>query len=162
MAALRVDQLRELEEIFARFDMDSEGSLTELELPALLRSLGVKLSGDQIRVLLASMDSNGNGAVEFDELVSAILPTFKREITVNEGELMEVFRLFDRDGKGFITAVELAGCMDKMGHPLTHKELREMMRQADSDGDGVISFSEFSSIMAKLAMDFLGVSFSTY
>ncbi|KAE8727097.1 putative calcium-binding protein CML15 [Hibiscus syriacus] len=75
---------------------------------------------------------------------------------------MEVLWLFDRDGKGFITAVELAGCMAKMGHPLAHKELRELMREADFDGDGVISFSEFSSIMAKLSMDFLGVSFSTY
>ncbi|KAE8699933.1 putative calcium-binding protein CML12 [Hibiscus syriacus] len=160
MVALRVDQLKQLKGIFARFDMDSDGSLTVLELAALLRSLGLKPSGDQIHVLLANMDSNGNGEAEFDELVNAILPTLKGEILVNQEELMEVFRLFDRDGNGIIVPTELAGCMAKMGHPLTYKELTEMMREADSDGDGVISFSEFSSVMAKLAMDFLGVSLS--
>ncbi|KAE8693961.1 putative calcium-binding protein CML12 [Hibiscus syriacus] len=137
MVELRADQLKQLKDIFARFDMDSDGSLTVLELAALLRSLGLKLSGDQIHVLLSNMDSNGNE------------------------ELMEVFRLFDRDGNGIITAAELAGCMAKMGHPLKYKELIEMMREADSDGDGVISFSEFSSVMAKSALDFLGVSLAT-
>ncbi|RDX60991.1 putative calcium-binding protein CML15, partial [Mucuna pruriens] len=66
---LEVDRLNQLREIFARFDMDSDGSLTILELAALLRSLGLKPTGDQIYVLLANMDSNGNGFVEFDELL---------------------------------------------------------------------------------------------
>ncbi|KAK8687662.1 hypothetical protein V6N13_086464 [Hibiscus sabdariffa] len=160
--ALGVDQLKQLEDIFASFDMDSDGSLTVLELAALLRSLGLKPSGNQIHVLLANMDSNGNGAVEFDELLTAILPTLKGAILVDQEELRAVFRMFDRDGNGFITAAELAGCMAKLGHPLTYKELTQMIREADFDGDGVISFSEFSSVMEKSAMDFLGVPLSTY
>lgn len=140
--------------------MDSDGSLTQLELAALLRSLGLKPTGDQIHVLLANMDSNGNGSVEFDELVNAILPDMTEEILINQDQLMEVFRSFDRDGNGFITAAELAGSMAKMGQPLTYRELSEMMREADMDGDGAISFHEFATIMAKSAYDFLGLSFS--
>ncbi|KAB2002060.1 hypothetical protein ES319_D11G039600v1 [Gossypium barbadense] len=162
MVALRVEQLKQLKDIFARFDMDSDGSLTVLELAALLRSLGLKPSGDQIHALLAKMDSNGNGAVEFDELANTILlPTMKDEILVNQEQLTEVFRLFDRDGNGYITAAELAGCMAKMGHPLTYKELTDMIKEADADGDGVISFNEFSSVMAKSALEFLGISLSS-
>ena len=71
---------------------------------------------------------------------------------------MEVFRSFDRDGNGQITAAELAGSMAKMGHPLTYRELTEMMTEADSNGDGVISFNEFAHIMAKSAADFLGLT----
>ncbi|CAN6577998.1 hypothetical protein ACFX13_040011 [Malus domestica] len=158
MPALRVDQLNQLRDIFARFDMDSDGSLTILELAALLRSLGLKPSGDQIHVLLANMDANGNGSVEFDELVSAILPDMNEEILVNQEQLLEVFRSFDRDGNGYITAAELAGSMAKMGQPLTYKELTEMIKEADTDGDGVISFNEFSTIMAKSASSFLGLA----
>ncbi|KAM1026377.1 hypothetical protein ACFX2C_039396 [Malus domestica] len=158
MPALRVDQLNQLRDIFARFDMDSDGSLTILELAALLRSLGLKPSGDQIHVLLANMDANGNGSVEFDELVSAILPDMNEEILVNQEQLLEVFRSFDRDGNGYITAAELAGSMAKMGQPLTYKELTEMIKEADMDGDGVISFNEFSTIMAKSASSFLGLA----
>ncbi|KAK2986133.1 hypothetical protein RJ640_024682 [Escallonia rubra] len=140
--------------------MDSDGSLTHLELAALLRSLGIKPSGDQIHVLLAKMDANGNGVVEFDELVSAILPDMKQEILMNHEQLTEVFRSFDRDGNGSITLAELAGAMAKMGQPLTYRELTEMVREADTDGDGVISFNEFATVMAKSAANFLGLRVS--
>lgn len=158
MAMLQSDQVEQLREIFMRFDMDSDGSLTQLELAALLRSLGLKPSGDQLHCLLDNMDANGNGKVEFDELVSAILPDMTEQVLVNQEQLLEVFRSFDRDGNGYITAAELAGSMAKMGHPLTYKELSEMMREADANGDGVISFNEFSTIMAKSASDFLGLT----
>ncbi|KAJ9677130.1 hypothetical protein PVL29_022231 [Vitis rotundifolia] len=158
MAELEVNQIKQLRAIFSRFDTDSDGSLTLLELAALLRSLGLKPSGDQIHSLLANMDSNGNGSVEFDELVSAIMPDMNEEILINQEQLLEVFRSFDRDSNGYITAVELAGAMAKMGQPLTYRELTDMIREADTNGDGVISFNEFSSIMAKSAGDFLGLT----
>lgn len=155
------DQLKQLKDIFDRFDMDSDGSITILELAALLRSIGYKPSGDQMHELLANMDSNGNGEVEFDELANAILSNMTEDILVNQEKLTEVFQLFDRDGNGYITAAELAGCMAKMGQPLTYKELNEMIEEADANGDGVISFTEFSSVMAKSAMEFLGINLSS-
>ncbi|KAK2411489.1 putative calcium-binding protein cml14 [Trifolium repens] len=156
MSKVKVDQLNQLREIFKRFDMDSDGSLTMLELAALIRSLGVKLSGDEVQILVAKMDSNGNGFVEFDELVGTIMPNINAEVLVNQEQLIGVFKCFDRDGNGFISAAELAGAMAKMGQPLTYKELIEMIKEADMDGDGVISFSEFATIMARSASDLLG------
>ncbi|CAL0330559.1 unnamed protein product [Lupinus luteus] len=156
MSKLQLHQLNELKEIFSRFDMDSDGSLTMLELAALLRSLGLKPSGDQVQVLLSNMDSNGNGCVEFDELVNAILPDINAQVLVNQEQLLGVFRSFDRDGNGYISAAELAGAMAKMGQPLTYRELTDMIKEADTNGDGVISFNEFATIMARSASDFLG------
>ncbi|CAK9147858.1 unnamed protein product [Ilex paraguariensis] len=157
MSLLQVDQLNQLRDIFSRFDMDSDGSLTHLELAALLRALGLKPSGDQIHSLLSNIDSNGNGAVEFDELVNAIMPDINADILVNQEQLLKVFQSFDRDGNGYITLAELAGSMAKMGQPLTYRELTEMIREADTDGDGVISFNEFATIMAKSAVNFLSL-----
>ncbi|KAI5678725.1 hypothetical protein M9H77_09675 [Catharanthus roseus] len=151
-------QLKQMKDIFMRFDMDKDGSLTQLELAALLRSLGLKPTGDQIYLLLSNMDVNGNGLIEFDELVDAILPDLNEQVLVNQEQLMQVFKSFDRDNNGFITAIELASQMAKMGHPLTYKELSEMMKEADTNGDGVISFNEFANILAKSATDFLGLT----
>ncbi|KAK1302233.1 putative calcium-binding protein CML14 [Acorus calamus] len=148
-------QMQHLKQIFDRFDMDSDGSLTLLELAALLRSLGLRPTGDQIHSLLTNIDSNRNGSVEFDELHSVISPYLMDDHEIDR--LMEVFRLFDRDGNGFITAAELARSMAKMGHPLTFVELTALMREADTDGDGAISFVEFAAVMAKSAVDFLGI-----
>ncbi|KAK7330224.1 hypothetical protein VNO77_24412 [Canavalia gladiata] len=158
MSKLQVHQINQLREIFGRFDMDSDGSLTMLELAALLRSLGLKPSGDQVQVLLTNMDSNDNGTVEFDELVKAILPEMNAEVLVNQEHLLGVFKCFDRDGNGYISAAELAGAMAKMGQPLTYRELTEMIKEADTDGDGVISFNEFATIMARSASDSLGLA----
>ncbi|XP_054775879.1 probable calcium-binding protein CML15 [Prosopis cineraria] len=158
MTRLQTDQVEQLREIFKHFDMDADGSLTLLELAALLRSLGIKPGGDQLHTLLSNIDENGNGYVEFDELTKAILPDLHgEEILMNQEQMLEVFRSFDRDGNGYITAAELAGSMAKMGHPLTYQELADMMNEADTNGDGVISFNEFANIMARSAADFLGL-----
>ncbi|CAH1413853.1 unnamed protein product [Lactuca virosa] len=158
MAHLLSDQVKQLKDIFSRFDMNSDGSLTQFELAALVRSIGLKPQGDQIHSLLSNIDSNGNGSVEFEELLNAILPDLNEEVLINHDQLMEVFRSFDKDGNGYITAAELAGQMAKMGQPLSYKELTEMMREADANGDGVISFNEFTTILGKSASDFFGVT----
>ncbi|XP_031494853.1 probable calcium-binding protein CML15 [Nymphaea colorata] len=152
---MKVEHLNQLREIFNRFDMDSDGSLTQLELAAFLRSLGLisnaaggPLPGDQVRLLLGHMDANGNGLVEFHEMVEAIAPELSRQ-----EELLRLFQAFDQDGNGYITAAELARSMAKLGHALTLRELTDMIREADSDGDGAISFPEFASVMAKSAAD---------
>ncbi|KAL4302590.1 hypothetical protein GQ457_10G005330 [Hibiscus cannabinus] len=145
------DQLKQLKDIFTRFDMDSDGSLTHLKMAALLRSLGFKASVDQIHILLAYMDANSNGLVEFEELVSVcvIMADLTHQISINNAKLSEVFRAFDRYGNGFIRAAELAGTMAKLGHPWTFRELSEMMRKADSNGDGVLNFCGSMQIFVK-------------
>ena len=72
--------------------------------------------------------------------------------------MVEVFKCFDRDGNGYISAAELARAMARMGQPLTYRELTQMIKDADEDGDGVISFSEFANVMAKSASDFFGLA----
>ncbi|KAH9733852.1 putative calcium-binding protein CML15 [Citrus sinensis] len=116
METIQSEQLKQLKDIFMCFDMDSNGSLTQLELAALLHALGLKPTGDQLHILLADMDSNGNGLVEFDELVALILPDISEQVLVNQEQLMEVFRSFDHDGNGYITAAELAGSMAIIGN----------------------------------------------
>ncbi|KAK9669052.1 hypothetical protein RND81_13G105800 [Saponaria officinalis] len=160
MEAFEEEQMTQLKTIFTRFDMDEDGSLTLLELAALLRSLGLKPTGDQLDAMLTTMDRNQNGFIEFDELFHTILPQMNDQIMANQGHLSEVFNMFDRDGNGVITAAELAGAMSKMGQPLSYRELMEMISLADADGDGVIDFQEFASVMAKSAAEFLGLSFS--
>ncbi|KAG6399849.1 hypothetical protein SASPL_141334 [Salvia splendens] len=61
------EQLAELREIFRSFDRNNDGSLTELELGSLLRSLGLKPGP-----LIQKADTNSNGWIEFSEFVSLV------------------------------------------------------------------------------------------
>ena len=65
--------------------------------------------------------------------------------TDKEEELKEAFRVFDRNGDGFISAPELRLVMTNLGEKLTDEEVEDMIREADLDGDGLVNYDgEFS------------------
>ncbi|CAN6324465.1 unnamed protein product [Urochloa humidicola] len=148
------EQLAELREIFRSFDRNGDGSLTQLELGSLLRSLGLTPSSDQLDALITRADTNSNGLVEFSEFVALVAPDLLADRSpYSEDQLRRLFAIFDRDGNGFITAAELAHSMARLGHALTVKELTGMIKEADTDGDGRINFQEFSRAITAAAFD---------
>ena len=60
--------------------------------------------------------------------------------TDNEDEIREAFRVFDKDGNGFISAAELRYVMTNIGEKLTDEEVDEMVQEADIDEDGQINY----------------------
>lgn len=55
-------------------------------------------------------------------------------------EIADAFKIFDKNGDGFINSDELRQVMESLGERLTAKELNDMMREADADGDGLINY----------------------
>ena len=60
--------------------------------------------------------------------------------TDTEEEIKEAFRVFDKDGNGFISAAELRHVMTNLGEKLTDEEVNEMINEADTDGDGQVNY----------------------
>ncbi|KAL5052728.1 hypothetical protein RYX36_033410, partial [Vicia faba] len=65
------------------------------------------------------------------------------------GELEEVFKKFDVNGDGKISASELGSIMGSLGKPASDDELNNMIREVDGDGDGCISLPEFIELNTK-------------
>ncbi len=63
--------------------------------------------------------------------------------TDTEQELINAFKVFDKDGSGTISTEELRNVLRSLGENLTDAELDEMVKLADRDGDGHID-CEFS------------------
>uniref|UniRef100_A0A0D9W4J0 EF-hand domain-containing protein n=1 Tax=Leersia perrieri TaxID=77586 RepID=A0A0D9W4J0_9ORYZ len=67
------------------------------------------------------MDADGNGTVEFDELTSSLADLILGPcrpavaVVVDQAQLAEAFRAFNRDSNGFISTAELAQPMARMG-----------------------------------------------
>ena len=57
-----------------------------------------------------------------------------------EEELKEAFRVFDKDGKGLISASDIRRVMLNVGEKITDDEVDDMIREADIDGDKHINF----------------------
>ena len=71
--------------------------------------------------------------------------TTKMKDTDCEADVMEAFKVFDKDGSGFIAADELKHVMTNLGEKLTDQEISEMLLEAGTDGDGRVSYKGLSS-----------------
>ncbi|EDS42735.1 calcium-binding protein E63-1 [Culex quinquefasciatus] len=60
-------------------------------------------------------------------------------------DLVAAFRVFDRDGNGYITRDELKSAMDMIGENVTEYQLNEMLELADADKDGRINYEDFQN-----------------
>ena len=60
---------------------------------------------------------------------------------------MQAFRVFDKDGSGYVSSSELKLVMNKLGVNFSDDELEEMVLEADIDGDGQVCFEEFYEMM---------------
>ena len=67
---------------------------------------------------VAQVDADGNGTIDFPEFLS--LMARKMKDTDTEEELIEAFKVFDRDGNGFISAAELRHVMTNLGETQLH------------------------------------------
>ena len=57
------------------------------------------------------------------------------------------FRVFDRNGDGYISKAEFKHCMMHFGEQFTDEEVEEMIAEADTNNDGKIDYEEFSKMI---------------
>lgn len=81
----------------------------------------------------------GNGTIDFQEFVAMMARQMKSPQD-EEIELRESFKVFDKNGDGFISASELRQVMTTLGEKLTDEEVNEMIKEADVDGDGKVNY----------------------
>merc|ERR1711967_126019 len=65
--------------------------------------------------------------IDFPEFLN--LMARKMKDTDSEEEIKEAFKVFDKDGNGFIPAAELRHVMTNLGEKLTDEEVDEMIRE---------------------------------
>ena len=142
---LTEEQIAEFKEAFQIFDKDGDGSITTKELGTVMRSLGQNPSDEEVRQMIEEVDENKSETIDFKEFLGLMARKMKE--TDAEDELLEAFKVFDRDGNGKISAHELRCVMLSSGEDLTEQDIQEMVMEADIDGDGFIDYQEFVKIM---------------
>uniref|UniRef100_A0A667ZR44 Calcium binding protein 7 n=1 Tax=Myripristis murdjan TaxID=586833 RepID=A0A667ZR44_9TELE len=83
---------------------------------------------------------------------------YRTPVTLPEDEVEEIreaFKVFDRDGNGFISKQELGMAMRSLGYMPNEVELEVIIQRLDMDGDGQIFLGVFSvqCDMQKLTVD---------
>lgn len=104
--------------------------------------------------MINEVDADGSGSIEFPEFL--MMMAKKTSDMAAEDEIREAFRVFDRDGNGFISRDEMRSVMMNLGEKVTDEECNQFILEADVDGDGQINYEEFYLMMTASSSEKMG------
>jgi calmodulin len=77
--------------------------------------------------IINEVDPNGDGTVDFPAFLTIMARKMKD--TDTEEDIIEAFRVFDKDGSGVISAAELRHVMTNLGEKLTVRRALSFCRE---------------------------------
>jgi Ca2+-binding EF-hand superfamily protein len=86
-----------------------------------MRAMGFRPTEDELKDLLTETDEDGSGEIEFGDFCQ-LCATFLVEdpdMETMKRELEDAFRLYDKEGQGFISTDTLRGLIAELLAPLT-------------------------------------------
>ncbi|CAG8628485.1 24020_t:CDS:2, partial [Dentiscutata erythropus] len=141
--ALTAEREAELREVFSKLDKDNDGHITANELGTVIKSLGYNPTEDELKRMVSNVDSDKDGKINFNEFATMMAHSSND----SDDDLREAFKVYDKDGNGYITPAELKSVMNSLGERITDEEVDAMIREADTDGDGRVNYEEFIKMM---------------
>ncbi|CAA7057189.1 unnamed protein product [Microthlaspi erraticum] len=144
------DFYSELIQAFKLIDRDDDGVVSRGDLEALLSRLSPEPpSQEEVSLMIREVDGGSDGGcISLEELASRVAGTSGEGSSVETEEMREVFKFFDADRDGRISAEELHRVFGAIGDErCTVEECRRMIATVDRNGDGFVCFEDFSRMM---------------
>jgi len=143
MASENLGQLRHLNDLFQRLDLDNDGTVEVQEA----REVFARLNMDQAQTeRLISALVGDKGAIHYSEFMAKL---FLAQRGVREEQLAASFASIDTDGSGTLDLKEIEALLARpnMAAIMEGRTAADIIKEMDRDGDGVIDFSEFRRAM---------------
>ncbi|XP_076057127.1 troponin C-like isoform X1 [Oratosquilla oratoria] len=135
------EKMAMLRKAFAMFDSGKTGQIEKEKIRTILNTLGANYDPEELEALLEECDLEGTGKLNFDNFVKVVghfLEEQDEEAMMKE--LKEAFRLYDKEGNGFIPTSSLKEILAALDDKLTDKDLDGIIEEIDTDGSGTVDF----------------------
>jgi len=148
MESLEEEQIETLRKAFQAFDQEGLGYITADTVGVILKMMGIKISTKDLEEVIAETDEDGSGQLEFEEFAELSAKfLIEEDQEALKKELKEAFRIYDKEGVGFITNDILRDILREIDATLTEDNLDSIIEEVDSDGSGTLDFEEFMEMM---------------
>merc|ERR1719419_793329 len=140
----KLGSANEVAAAFKKFDVNNDGGISPQELLNGLKNTGINFSQQEVDVIFAVGDLDGNGEISLPEF-EVLLGT-----GVSFGRVEDVkaaFFRFDKDNNGSIDKAELKAMLAATGKNASDSEVDALFKKGDIDGDGTIDLVEFIKLM---------------
>ncbi|XP_037038850.1 troponin C [Bradysia coprophila] len=133
---------------FQMFDTTKCGFIETSKIATILNTMGQLFDDNELQALIDENDVDSSGKVNFDGF-SNIAGHFLEEEDAEamQQELKEAFRLYDREGNGYITTSTLKEILAALDDKLNNADLDGIIAEIDTDGSGTVDFDEFMEMM---------------
>ena len=98
--------------------------------------------------IVDEIDEDGSGELEFPEFIQLAAKFLVEEDEEQmKWELKEAFRIYDKQGNGYITTPVLKEILREIDSTLSEDNLDQIVDEVDEDGSGTVDFDEFMAMM---------------
>lgn len=148
-SGLSQSELSEFREIFNLVDKDQGGSISSMELAELMSTLGINASTEEISAMVAEIDTDGNGDVDFDEFVAVMSRKVNADYT--NKDIKRAFRTFALgQPSGYVNLDSVKEALMHHGSvKLTEDQVEELLAQLEADSNGLFNYNEYVDMMMR-------------
>jgi len=155
----RDSEIQKLSKIFNKMDKSKDGYICVHEIEEVMNELRGEFTSiighdPNWKQILESLDTNNDGALDFNEFISAAT---NRVILLNEENLKKAFSILDTNNDGRVSAKELQERFAQAEYAADYSNLKfddsffdKLLAECDSNGDGYIDFNEFKTTMTSM------------
>jgi Ca2+-binding EF-hand superfamily protein len=148
MDELPPEQIAILRKAFESFDSGKTGSISTETVAEILRLMGQPFNKQILEEMIEEVDEDKSGRLEFEEfIILAAKFIVEEDEEALQKELKEAFRLYDKEGNGFIPTSILKEILHELDDQLNDADLDGIIQEIDQDGSGTVDFDEFMEMM---------------